>query len=283
MRYFTKEWYELCQKTGAHMLLEETAEAEHFSEQYFKQTYDQKLNEWLSLEEEVASVPFEAVFPAQMEIVDESLSEEELEAFREEYRLKLEEARERFNSREPFSREKESRLFYEGFIQQLEYAGKLLPGQILSQIADLRVFVLDKASRQVIEAVTRFCEENRRVVETAGKAYWEYYEKALQLLEEAEKKVFKSIHFHDCTVKEVKQTGKSFSIVFDNSGGFTGIKEMTLENYTLINQEGLLEEAWWLYEEVYRWEQQYEIHTLLQSKDLKLIELTVRAEHISFK
>jgi len=283
VRYFTKEWYDLCQKTSAHLLLEETAEAEHFSEEYFKQIYDQKLKEWLSLQEEVASVPFEAIFPEQMEFVDESLSEEELEAFEEDYRLKREEARERFNLREPFSREKESRLFYEGFIQQLEYAGKLLPGQILSQIADLRVFVLDKAAGQVIEAVTRFCKDNRRVVEAAGKAYREYYEKASQFLEEDIKEVFKSIHFHDCIIKEVKQTGKSFSIVFDNSGGFTGIKEMKLDNYTLINQEGLLEDAWWLYEEVYKSEEQYEIHALLRGKDLKLIELTVRAEHISFK
>lgn len=31
MDYFTKEWYELCQKTGIHILLEEDRQAESFS------------------------------------------------------------------------------------------------------------------------------------------------------------------------------------------------------------------------------------------------------------
>ncbi|ODA39970.1 hypothetical protein DSBG_3261 [Desulfosporosinus sp. BG] len=35
MKYFTKEWYETCQKTSFHLSLEEDERAENFSEEYF--------------------------------------------------------------------------------------------------------------------------------------------------------------------------------------------------------------------------------------------------------
>jgi len=55
MNYFTKEWYELCQKTSAHLCLEEDEKAEIFSEEYFHQLYNRKLKEWLDLQEKVIS------------------------------------------------------------------------------------------------------------------------------------------------------------------------------------------------------------------------------------
>lgn len=54
MHYFTKEWYELCQKNSAHFGLEEDEKAEFFSEEYFQELYNQRLNERLILEEEIA-------------------------------------------------------------------------------------------------------------------------------------------------------------------------------------------------------------------------------------
>jgi len=58
MKYFTKEWYELCQKTGFHLSLEEETQAETFSEAYFQQLYNSELNNWLTLREEIDSVDF---------------------------------------------------------------------------------------------------------------------------------------------------------------------------------------------------------------------------------
>lgn len=56
MKYFTKEWYELCQKTSFHLQLEEEKQAESFSDEYFKQLYNAELNSWVSLQEEIASI-----------------------------------------------------------------------------------------------------------------------------------------------------------------------------------------------------------------------------------
>jgi hypothetical protein len=49
MKYFTKEWYELCQKTSFHLLLKEEKQAKTFSEEYFQQLYNTELNNWLKI------------------------------------------------------------------------------------------------------------------------------------------------------------------------------------------------------------------------------------------
>ncbi|MFJ7973688.1 hypothetical protein [Psychrobacillus sp. NPDC096389] len=56
MKYFTEEWYELCQKTSFHLLLEEEKQAVTFSEEYFQQLYDTELNSWINLQEEITSI-----------------------------------------------------------------------------------------------------------------------------------------------------------------------------------------------------------------------------------
>ena len=56
MKYFTKEWYELSQKTSFHLHLEEEKKAATFSEDYFQQLYNIELNNWLTLQEEIQSV-----------------------------------------------------------------------------------------------------------------------------------------------------------------------------------------------------------------------------------
>lgn len=239
MNYFTKKWYELCQKTDAHLLLEEDEQAESFSEEYFQQLYNKKLDEYLNIWEEVARI-----------------------------------------SQNPFEKEKLSRQFQEGFINNQEHAKKVLPDEILEKIADIRVYALDKASHQVIEDVTRFCENNRNLVDRIIKEYNKYFKEALKSFD---KDMVENIRFHDCLITDIKQTGHSLSILFDNSGGFTDIYEVQFENYNIIKQDALLENSWWLYDELYKTNGKYELHVLLQNKNMDLIEFTISTEHISFK
>lgn len=251
MNYFTKEWYELCQKTSAHLLLEEAEEIESFSEEYFQKLYNKKLTEWLILQEEVAS-------------------------YREEY----ESRKEYYIPSEPFDREKASKEFYEGFVYSQERIKKTLPEEILEKIADIRVYTLDKASREVIKAVTQFCEDNEKSVKRTTEEYQKYYKKALKSFD---RNIVKNINFHDCTIVDVKQMEQSLSILFDNSGGFTDIDEVKFENYKIIKQDALLQNLWWLYDEIYKIKDRYELHVLLQNKNMDLVEFIISAEHISFK
>ncbi|KJR48091.1 hypothetical protein UF75_1564 [Desulfosporosinus sp. I2] len=55
MHYFTKEWYELCQKTSAHFGLEEDEKAGCYSDEYFQELYKLRLKDYIHLQEEIAS------------------------------------------------------------------------------------------------------------------------------------------------------------------------------------------------------------------------------------
>lgn len=181
---------------------------------------------------------------------------------------------------EPFNEEKESNKFHEAFLYNQEHMKKVLPEEILKKIADIKVFILDKASHEVIKAVTKFCKNNEKLVEKTFEEYQKYYEKALKTFD---KHIVENINFHDCNVIDVKQTKESLKILFDNSGGFTNINEIQFENYNIIKQDDILQGSWWIYDEVYKVDDNYELHVLLQNKNKDLIEFVASFEQISFK
>lgn len=281
MKYFTKEWYELCQTTSVHFSLEGEQRAESFSEEYFHQLYNQKLKDWLSLQEKCSSYTFDDVYPEQMNLepTDKNMSEDEILNLKVSYEAERNDTKESYIPPEPFDRNKASEQFHEAFINKQERIKKILPEEILKKIEDIRVFILDKASRQVINAVTQYCEDNKKLVRRTLENYREYYKKSLEPFDE---NVVKNINFHDCTIIDIKQTEQCLAILFDNSGGFTDIDEMQFENYKIMKLDGLLQTSTWLYDEIYKTNGKYELHILLWN-NMDLVELIVSAEQISFK
>lgn len=241
MKYFTKEWVELSQTTSIHLNLKNDEHAEFFSDEYFHQLYNQKLEE-LSIEEQISSNPFvDSYTPEQ---IDENMSKA---------------------------------LIYKQ--KQIE---KALPKEMLKKIADIRVFALGKATLEVINAVKQFCEKNNKVVRSTTEQYTNYLKK---LAETYDKNIIMNINFHDCIIKDVKQSALYLSISFDNSGGFTDIEEITFENYRILKQESSLQNLVWLYEEIYETNGLYELHVIFMVQDtpeMDLVEFIICAEHISF-
>ncbi|MCJ8010754.1 DUF4085 domain-containing protein [Paenibacillus sp. KQZ6P-2] len=244
MRYFTKEWYELSQRTSFHLLLEEESQAETFSEAYFQQLYSAELNKWLHLHEEVASI---------------------MQAN---------------GTNEPFNKDKETKQFYESIIYNQEHLKKSLPETILNQIADLRVFALNKATRDVINTVSQFCEDNKRSVDTTIDNYRKYHTEASLSMD---REIVDNFRFHDCRIIKSILNDKSITLLLDNTGGFTDIDELIFENVTIIKQDAGLENSWWLYEEVYKVNDKYEFHMLLQNQDTGLINFIISAEQAFFR
>ncbi|AFQ43542.1 DUF4085 family protein [Desulfosporosinus meridiei] len=251
MKYFTKEWYQTCQKTSFHLSLEEDKQAETFSEEYFHQLYDQKLKEWLSFMEQMPP-----------ELIEESMSEAEILSQQVFYATDHEEVEN----------------FHNIFMDNQERIQKTLPEAILKIIADIRVFVLDKASSEVIAAVTQYCEDNMRSVKRAI----EQYQKHLKNVSNSfQRNILEKHNFHDCKVTGIKRTEDSLLILLD-SGGFTEIKEVLFEIYKIIKQDSLLENSWWLYDEIYDVDGRYEWHVLLQDENLELADFIISAENITF-
>lgn len=216
--------------------------------------------------------------------------DEQAESFSEEYFQELynEKLAEYLNlweevaniSHEPFNREIICKQFEESFIYNQQSMKKILPEKILKIIADIRVFVLDKTSLQVINEVTKFCKESEKLVCRTVKEYDKYYKKALVSFE---KDMVENIQFHDCLIIDIKETEGSLSIVFDNSGGFTDICEIKFENYKVLKQDAPLQNSWWLYDEIYKINGKYELQVLLQDNNSNIVEFGISAEHFAFK
>lgn len=235
MKYFTKEWFELCQKTSFHLNLVEDQKAEVFSEEYFQQVYHNELMDWLTLREEMYTIDF--------------------------------------------NKEETTEEFHNAFIVNQMILTKQLPETILEQIADLRVFALYKASRKVINAVTEYCEENKKSIKAIGEQYRSYYKEASASFD---KEIIEDFRFHDCKVIKSIQNETNLTLILNNSGGFTDVDEVTFENFHLIKQDGLLENTWWLYEEVYKVNNRYEFHALLENRENELIDFIISADRVSF-
>ena len=56
MKYFTKEWYEMCQNSNWHLNMSVSKNAEEFSEEYYKDLYTRRRRAFVKEQKEVAEV-----------------------------------------------------------------------------------------------------------------------------------------------------------------------------------------------------------------------------------
>lgn len=70
--------------------------------------------------------------------------------------------------------------------------------------------------------------------------------------------------------------------MLDNNSGFTDIEKVVFKNYNIIKQNSILENSWWLYDEIYKVNDKYELQVLLQNKNRDFIEIIILAENIEF-
>ncbi|WP_313799016.1 DUF4085 family protein [Cytobacillus sp.] len=188
--------------------------------------------------------------------------------------------RENPNEYVPYNREKAIKQFHETFLYKQACLKKELPEAIVNEIADMRVLALNKATRSVIDAVTKFCEDNERSVAATSEDYRKYFKEASLSFDN---EMVENFGFHDCTIIKSVQNGKSLTLHIDYTGGFTNIDEVTFENCTIIKQDDCLEGSWWLYEEIYQVNDKYEFHILLQNSKMGLTDFIISADQVSFK
>lgn len=275
MNYFTKEWYMTMQNTDLHFGLEKSRKAGKFSEEYFRKLYKRKLAEFIRFERRMAK---ESMYASDLEGL-ESFDEDVQEAVQrngEDIVLKplliwadqpvdLLEGVHDEELKEPvvFDVERHEAIFEEVFQERLKSYEENLPGKIKEQIADLRVFTLGKATGKVLKKVRKLSNRNLRKVERAAKGYQKYLKKAKPI-----RKLYKDgFDLHDCRITEVISENGKLTIGLDNSGGFTDVEKLVLLDPEITLMENELSGLYWLYEEVYRNDDRYELNVLLARQD----------------
>ncbi|MHC1694943.1 MAG: DUF4085 family protein [Eubacteriales bacterium] len=268
MKYMTKEWYETMQKTSFHLLLKVSKKAEVLSEDYFKRLYKSEEKACLKLQEDVSNVKFEDIYPDefQADYADgRPLEPAEFEEAKKEYFRMREQACLSFANKPAFNTENEKKRFKQSFRYNIKHLERNLPNEILQKIADIRVLALNHASADIKKEITAYCKANEKAVESATKLYWNEYKKNFRSGELA---FTENFSFHDCKVISCRKKGKDIVLILDNSGGFTAINQIILKNCMILKQYTPLHGAWWLYDKIYKTNDGYEIHILLQKNEL---------------
>ena len=247
MKYCTKEWYELTQKTGFHLLLTADERAQKFSEEFYNYVYGQREKEQLEIAEESSKARFEDYFD-QLDF-----------ATLDEYNK----AREKFTPPK-FDPEDIKAKFAKAQEYNIELLERSLPGYILEKVADIRVLALDYCTNEVKWLIENYCKENEEKTERA----------MTELMEEEQREFgekmpeFTKESLHDCEITAVEKDGGDIVVRF-NTGGFTDCKGVIFKNAEIVEQDGDLIDAFWLYDEIYKAENGFEIHALLTGEDLK--------------
>ncbi|MDT0121666.1 DUF4085 family protein [Paenibacillus sp. RRE4] len=282
MKYLTKEWYETCQQTGLHFGLRVHNGAASLDEALFQRLYKRKEKEHIKQEREVYDTDPRFMLEQDGQVMtraDKAFSGEEITAEDQmvyhmppEERAHIEKLIAEYDARPPFDEKQCKDKYKEAMEWNFRYHAEKLPTEILEQIADIRVFALGYCTSDVLRQLKKKSAENTQEMERIGQAYRE-----AMLDQNIADDVHRRVQFHDCKVTELLHAD-NLVINFDNRGGFTEINKLTLTAPEIVKHEGESVGSHWLYQELYRIDQGYELHVLLDGEPMS--ELIVRCTEI---
>ena len=164
---------------------------------------------------------------------------------------------------------------HEEMVKRMEAA---LPLKIRAEVADMRVLALDIATTDVRKKLKAWCEENKKEMEAVRKQYLEEYCPSVK--DAVGEEIQKEFSFHDSRITGMELGADK--LAFKMEPVFSDVKKVVFKNYKILEQDGYMIGADWLYQEVHPAEGGNEYHGLLWKKDGKIGYLTIFAEEIEF-
>ena len=169
---------------------------------------------------------------------------------------------------EPFDPEREARRFEEMAAEELRHYRERTPAATLQKVADLRVLALGYGTKEVcddFEAYRAACEEK---TERTMKEAWE--------LQKAQGFDWTGGHsLHDSLVQSLNRAGEELVIEFRRDEvDWPEIRAIRFRDARILKQERSPENAWWLYDEIWKTDEGYEVHALLWREN-DVFELTI--------
>lgn len=152
---------------------------------------------------------------------------------------------------------------------------KNLPPEILCNVADIRVLALGVACAKIKKEIEKNLKENNKSVHEAEKAYWRQYQMTFKGNPPS---FWEELRLHDCKLASCRKKGNDVVLIIDPTNGIDkpDIRQVILKDCTVLKQDAPLHGSFFLYDEIYRSGEQYEIHFLLAGKQLKDFIVTVR-------
>lgn len=282
LKYLTKEWYELCQRTGLHFGMKVHYGAAVYNEELYLRLYKRKEKEYVKMQNEVYDV--NPRFMLELDgstfvkldrfVNSEEINEEDTIVYHMplDERERIQKSIEEYDTRPPFNEKKCAEEFQITQETIMRAVDNKLPHELAGQIADMRVFSLGYCTKEVLKQLKRLCKENEKKVNHVSKEYSKAQQK-----ENIPQIIRERFGFHDCQVTEFT-VGKNIVMCLDTRGGFTNFYKITFIAPDIIKQEEHIVGSFWLYNEIYHTENGYEAHMLFEGE--YLTELIIKCNDI---
>lgn len=282
MKYLTKEWYDLSQQTGLHFGKRVHKGAHVYDEALYQRLYKRKEKEHVNFQRELyntdprfmlesdgmALVPLSKVLDG-VEIAEEDTI---IHHMSEEERERIEAMIAEYDCRPPFDELNYKQHFRENVEWGSRAATATLSNELSAQIADIRVFALGYCTKEVLLQLKRLSKENEKKVKSA----MEQYAKAQQA-QQIPESIRSGFNFHDCTVTAL-DVGEHTVVRLDTRGGFTNINKVTFVSAEMMKQDEGIVGCHWIYDELYRTDDGYEVHVLLAGQ--RMPEMIIHCQDI---
>lgn len=262
MKYLTKEWYAKMQRTDLYFGLQISKKAEEYSDNYYQTLYNKAQKRHIKDFSDFTS--YKKIKKIFLENIDDNSNLTDKDIEREFKNL---------NKEMFFGMSIEENFDYRQK-QIIERLKTDIPEEILNKVKDIRVLALGYVSSEVYKLLKEYCDINEKFVEEKFREYErieseQFKNEAIGFLEES---------FHDCFVIDINKEKNNLVIQLDNNHSFTNKTNIVFQNYNTILDENI-NKSWWLYEEVYKNNDRYEVH-ILTSGDMGLKELIVDCDDI---
>lgn len=196
------------------------------------------------------------------EALYQQLREEKLHQWLDDQREYLEEA---------YDEAAERQSFAEFHSRELEEFQNRTPEKILHKVADIRVLALGLCTEEVYRDFEDYRALCQKWTEMTMEEAWN------MCVSQGLDQIWTGEHsLHDSLVLTMKREGEDLVIEFEYDADATWpeIKAARFRDAEVLKQEGPVENAWWLYDEIWKSDRGYEVHALLWRED-DLCELTI--------
>lgn len=167
----------------------------------------------------------------------------------------------------------EEYVFKSIFDSYIKNTKRFFSKETLNKVRDIRLLALGKVFEDEYDFVER---------EVIKKDLMQAYDKEYKKIENRlPKDIKEKLCLHDCKITDVIKQKDKLIIELDCSQGIGEIQRIIFNDYTILEEEKDFINGWWLYEEIYIDDEQYELHMLIDKKGLGYF--TVRARKIELE
>jgi len=164
---------------------------------------------------------------------------------------------------------------------RLEIIKSKIPKRILKDVADLRVLVLGKVTKEIKNKINLFCDNNSLIHKNTQLQFNEYYQK----MSPHERNIYLNLNdFKGRGINEMLIEEERFTLKFVKSMNDYKYSSIEFVNFEIIKQDCDLIGFIWDLHEVYFEEDKFEVHLLLWNlgiKDITFFELTIKADRLN--